>query len=144
MRAPIVIALLLSAVASCLPAGTGAPPDPVAERRARRRDAALFVSVGCNDCHAVSALGVKAAADVGPDLTYAYADVVTRYGVNLETFLAHPTGIMRLMLGAHLELTVAERNAIIRVLKQLHEEHRADRDAPPSLPGPSTSHGLRP
>jgi hypothetical protein len=126
----------LSVVASCVPAGAGAPPDPIAERRARRRDAALFVSAGCNDCHAVTALGVKASADVGPDLTYAYADVVTRYGVNLETFLAHPTGIMRLMLGAHLELTVAERNEIIRVLKQLHEEHRADRDEPAPPPGP--------
>jgi hypothetical protein len=138
MRTLIKVALLLAVVASCVPAGAGAPPNPITERRARRRDAALFVGAGCNDCHAVSALGVKASADVGPDLTYAYADVLTRYGVNLETFLAHPTGIMRMMLGAHLELTVAERNAIIRVLKQLHEEHRAELDEPALPRGPLT------
>jgi mono/diheme cytochrome c family protein len=129
----ISLAPLVGVLTACLPAGTAAPPDPITERRARRRDAALFVQAGCHDCHAVSALGLKASADVGPDLTYAYGDVVIRYGVNLETFLAHPTGIMRLMLGAHLDLTVAEREAIVRVLRRLHVEHQAEFDEPPLL-----------
>ena len=73
----------------------------------------------------MSALGVRAVHDVGPDLTFAYGDVVTRYGMNLETFLAHPTGVMRLMLGAHLDLTPADRDSVVAILKALHVDQRA-------------------
>jgi hypothetical protein len=97
--------------------------------------ATLFVRRGCTECHAISGLGVKAKSDVGPDLTFAYADVFVRYGVTLESFLANPAGIMRLVLAAHLRLTAAEQDSILHVLKGLYDERQADMDAEiPSLP----------
>jgi len=119
-----LILVALAAVACTAPPAQPAPVPPAA---------ALFTRLGCNDCHAVSALGVAAAHDVGPDLTFAYADVVTRYGMSLEAFLANPTGVMRLMLGAHIDLTVADRDSIVAVLKALYHERHADAtlDAPP-------------
>ena len=122
VRQRIVIAL--AAVACTAPPAQPAPVPAAAS---------LFTRLGCNDCHAVSALGVSAAHDVAPDLTFAYGDVVIRYGVSLEAFLANPSGVMRLMLGAHIDLTVADHDSIVAVLKALyHERHaHATRDAPP-------------
>jgi len=133
---PILIALAaLVAVAG----GGWAQTDPRAQ---------IFVQRGCNDCHAVSALRVKASADVGPDLTYAYGDVLRRYGLNLESFMANPTGVMRMMLASHLQLTVADRDSIVRLLRGLYEERRADSEAGvPSLPrvrGPAVAPACRP
>jgi hypothetical protein len=106
---------------------------PAAACRDPRAD--LFVQRGCTACHAISALGATASADVGPDLTYAYADVVTRYGVNLEYFLFNPVGVMRMMLGAHLHLSAADRDSMVHILRGLYEERRAEMDEDiPSLP----------
>ncbi len=105
--------------------------------QAARRDprAAIFVQRGCAQCHAITALGVRAATDVGPDLTFAYADVVSRYGTNLESFLYNPTGVMRLMLASHLQLPTADRDSMLHILKGLYAERRADMDAGvPSFP----------
>jgi len=125
---PSFAALVLAALTCAAPAKR----ERIAVGPAAPRYAALFVRLGCSECHAVSALGVRAANDVAPDLTFAYADVVTRYGVNLEAFLANPTGVMRLMMVAHLDLTQADRDSIVHVLKTLHRERRADlRDAAP-------------
>ena len=112
-------ALLALAVAACSP--PRAAPDPPQPAGAQ-----LFRRLGCSECHAVTALGVRATYDVAPDLTYAYADVVNRYGMNLESFLANPTGVMRMMLGAHIDLTVADRDSIVMILKALHVQQRAD------------------
>jgi cytochrome c2 len=118
-RAVLAIAAAACAAPSASHTAAVSPPaPPPAGQR-------LFVRLGCNDCHAVSALGVRAEHDVGPDLTFAYGDVVTRYGVNLETFLANPSGVMRLMLGAHLNLTASDRDSVVAILKALHVEHRA-------------------
>jgi hypothetical protein len=120
MRALIVIAGLVSALAAAV------RPDP----RAR-----IFVQRGCTECHAISGLGAVAAKDVGPDLTFAYADVGVRYGVNLESFLKDPSGVMRLMLASHLHLTITDRDSMLIILKGLYEERRADMDPRvPSLP----------
>lgn len=101
-----------------------------ADTRAR-----IFVERGCRDCHAVSALKLKAATDVGPDLTYAYGDVLRRYGLNLEAFMANPPGVMRMMLASHIGLSAADRDSIVRVLRGLYEERRADAETGvPSLP----------
>lgn len=122
---PILIALTALAVVA---AGGHGQTDP----RAR-----IFVQRGCKDCHAVSALRVKASADVGPDLTYAYGDVLRRYGLNLESFMANPTGVMRMMLASHLRLTVADRDLIVRLLRGLYQERSADSEGGmPSLPPP--------
>ena len=99
--------------------------------------ALIFVQRGCKDCHAVSALRVTASADVGPDLTYAYGDVLRRYGLNLESFMANPTGVMRMMVASHLGLSVADRDSIVRLLRGLYEERTADAETGvPSLPPP--------
>ncbi len=112
--------------------------DASAERDPR---AAIFVQRGCSECHAIAALGVKAATDVGPDLTFAYVDVGNRYQVNLESFLDQPTGVMRLMLASHLHLTSADRDSILHILKAVYEEHLAEMDEqnpsfPPTTPRP--------
>jgi len=97
--------------------------------------ARIFVERGCRDCHAVSALKLKASADVGPDLTFAYGDVLRRYGLNLESFMANPPGVMRMMLASHLRLTVADRDSVVQILRALYEERRADAETGvPSLP----------
>jgi hypothetical protein len=68
---------------------------------------------------------VKGKSDVGPDLTFAYVDVVNRYGESLEAFLNRPVGIMRLMLAAHVQLSAADRDTIARILGGVYLEHRA-------------------
>ncbi len=84
--------------------------------------AALFLEKGCAQCHSISALGVKSPTDVGPDLTLAYADVQNRFGVKLEEFLPHPTGTMQLVLSQVIQLSPAERDSVIHILKRLHDE----------------------
>ncbi len=85
----------------------------------------IFVARGCNECHGVWALAVKAKSDVAPDLTFAYVDVVNRYGESLEAFLHNPVGIMRMMLAAHVQLSNSDRDRIARILEGVYLEHRA-------------------
>lgn len=94
--------------------------------------AVLFVGKGCPQCHSISAVGIKSAAEVGPDLTSSYADVQSRFGVKLEEFLSNPTGTMQVVLGSMIQLSPAERDSVIRLLKQLHEEQeeRGERETP--------------
>ena len=106
--------------------GGPAPQDP---------RAAIFVQHGCQECHAISALGVKAGSDVGPDLTFAYADVVTRYGMSLPSFFENTPGLMGFVLTAHLHLSQADRDSMSRILLQVCREHWADMDSEiPSFP----------
>jgi hypothetical protein len=89
---------------------------------------AIFIEKGCPQCHSISAFGIKSPNEVGPDLTNAYADVRTRFGVELEQFLAAPTGTMQLVLGSMIKLTPAERDSIIHILKELDEEREEHRE----------------
>lgn len=84
--------------------------------------AALFLSKGCPTCHSVTAVGIKSSTDVGPDLSIAYSDVRSRFGESLEEFLPHPTGTMQMVLGQLIQLTPAERDSVIHILKQINEE----------------------
>jgi hypothetical protein len=130
MFSPALRPVLLVALAALGLTATGqAQTDPRAK---------LFVQRGCSDCHAISALRVKALSDVGPDLTYAYVDVIRRYGLNLETFMSRPTGVMRLLFISHISLTVEERDSIVAILRGIYTEGRAD--AANALPTP----GARP
>ena len=95
-------------------------PDP----RAR-----LFVARGCPDCHAIAHLKVKAKADVGPDLSSAYADVPFRYGVTLERFFDEPVGLMRMVLGVHIQLPRTESDSLVRLFRDLYDEHLARQDS---------------
>jgi len=111
-------ALIIVAAASVAPIRTAGAQQPDAR-------GAIFVTQGCNQCHAVWALGLKAKSDVGPDLTFAYVDVVNRYGIDLQSFLYDPKGVMRLMLASHLNLTAASRDSIAHVLESVYKQHRA-------------------
>jgi len=105
--------------------GSGATPSPdvvVATTPASSDPrAALFLEKGCQQCHSISALGVKSAAEVGPDLSFAYGDVKNRFNVSLEEFLPHPTGTMQVVLSQMITLSPAERDSIVHILKRLHE-----------------------
>jgi len=124
--------LMVVAASAMLAGAAGAQqPDP---------RGAIFVQQGCNQCHAVWALGLKAKSDVGPDLTFAYVDVVNRYGVDLQTFLYNPSGVMRLMLASHLNLSAAHRDSIAHVLEAIYKQHRAQlpKEVPPIVADTAT------
>lgn len=101
-----------------------APPAVAAAPTAEARGA-IFVRKGCPQCHSISAFGIKSATEVGPDLTGAYDDVQTRFGVKLDQFFAAPTGTMQMVLTSMITLTPAERDSVIHILKELHEEREA-------------------
>lgn len=106
----------------------------------------IFIQRGCNACHAIAALDVRAKADVGPDLTFAYADVLIRYETNLETFLSNPTGVMEMVLRSHPALSAVDRDSMVNILRALYVEHRAEMDEDvPSFPptGPHRNGGVR-
>lgn len=92
--------------------------------------AQLFVTKGCPQCHSISALGVKSPAEVGPDLTMAYEDVQNRFGVKLEEFLYNPTGTMQVVLSTTIQLSSAERDSVIKILRELHEERSGQSTTP--------------
>ena len=84
--------------------------------------AALFVRKGCPQCHSISALGVKSPAEIGPDLSFAYSDVQSRFNVKLEEFLKNPTGTMQVVLSSQIKLSPEERDSVIHILTELHED----------------------
>lgn len=84
--------------------------------------AAIFVEKGCPQCHSISALGVKSPAEIGPDLTLAYSDVQSRFNMKLDEFLKNPTGTMQIVLSSQIKLTPEERDSIIEILEDLHED----------------------
>lgn len=116
------LALITLLVFGCGGKDDGVPPPAAAVQVLSDPRAALFVEKGCPQCHSISALGIKSPAEVGPDLTLAYADVQTRFGLKLDQFLAAPTGTMQMVLSSMIKLTPAERDSIIHILKELHEE----------------------
>ena len=124
IKRPASAALLLALLAcgGDRKAGTAAGTTAAASAAPTDPRAAIFVSKGCPQCHSISALGVKSPAEVGPDLTLAYDDVQNRFGVKLEEFLANPTGTMQVVLTSTIQLSPAERDSIIHILKGLHEE----------------------
>src|SRR5207247_1729669 len=87
--------------------------------------ARLFVARGCSECHALEQLKVKAKTDVGPDLSSAYLDVPTRYGVTLPRFFDEPQGIMRIILADHIQLRPADSDSLVRLFRDLYNEQLA-------------------
>lgn len=86
--------------------------------------AAIFLNKGCPQCHSISALGIKSPAEIGPDLTLAYEDVQTRFSMPLKEFLHNPTGTMQMVLSSQIQLSTVERDSIIHILTDLHEESK--------------------
>ncbi|HET9386455.1 MAG TPA: hypothetical protein VFO67_15055 [Gemmatimonadales bacterium] len=123
------LGLLLVPFAAACGGGKGSaeatpPPGAPAATAVTYTDARgeLFVRKGCPQCHSISAFGIKSPTEVGPDLTAAYEDVQTRFGLKLDQFLATPTGTMQVVLSSMITLTPAERDSIVHILKELHEE----------------------
>lgn len=142
-----VAALVAMVAATTVTAQQPVHPTPSVPDSTRtiKRDprAVIFIQRGCHACHGIAALGVRAKSDVGPDLTFAYADVQVRYGTNLEAFLYSPTGVMEMVTGGHPVLNVVDRDSIATILRALYLEHRAEMDENiPSLP-PASPHGDR-
>ena len=119
MRILLLLALVMATRTLAAQTDT-VPPDP----RAR-----LLVARGCADCHAIAYLKVKAKTDVGPDLSSAYADVPFRYGVTLERFFEEPVGLMRMVLGVHIQLPRTESDSLVRLFRDLYDEHLARQDS---------------
>lgn len=117
-------AAVFMALAAACGGDKGSPPPPqtAAVTAASDPRGEIFVRKGCPQCHSVSAFGIKSQAEVGPDLTGAYDDVQTRFGLKLDQFLATPTGTMQMVLSSMIKLTPAERDSIVHILKELHEE----------------------
>lgn len=125
MKALLVVAIAL--IAPTLSAQTDsvrAADSARTERRAR-----YLTERRCSDCHSVAALKIKAAGDVGPDLSSAYADVPFRYGMSLERFFDQPAGIMRIVLGGRPSLRPAERDSLVTLFRDLYTEHLAKLDS---------------
>jgi hypothetical protein len=104
------------------PAGTPSAGSPIATSKAPSDPrAAIFVEKGCPQCHTISALGIKSPAEIGPDLTFAYSDVQSRFNMKLDEFLKNPTGTMQVVLSSQIKLTPEERDSIIEILEDIHE-----------------------
>jgi hypothetical protein len=85
-------------------------------------EGAFFVKKGCFVCHSVTAFDIKAAAEIGPDLSFAVTDVQSRFGKTLEDFLANPTGTMAVVLSTQIQLTDEERQEAVAKLKSAYEK----------------------
>lgn len=91
--------------------------------------ARLLTDRGCDNCHAVSVLKMKGKADVGPDLSSAYAEVPFRYGMPLDRFFDQPAGVMRIVLGGRTSLRAAERDSLVALFRDLYNEQLAKLDS---------------
>jgi cytochrome c2 len=92
------------------------------EKQMLTGEGAFFVKKGCFVCHSVSAFDIKAAAEIGPDLSFAVTDVQSRFGKTLEDFLANPTGTMAVVLSTQIQLTAEERQEAVAKLKTAYEK----------------------
>lgn len=110
-----------------------------AEQRMLQGEGAFFVKKGCFTCHAVTSLGIDSAAKIGPDLSEAVTDVVSRFGRPLDDFLMNPTGTMSVVLSTQIPLTTDERKQAIELLKLAYQrklEHQQAAPQPPTKPSP--------
>lgn len=96
------------------------------EERMSKGPGAFFVKKQCFVCHSVSTLGIEAAAQIGPDLALAVADVQSRFGRTLDDFLEKPTGTMEVVLSTMITLTPEERREAIEKLRYAYELKRQE------------------
>jgi mono/diheme cytochrome c family protein len=91
------------------------------EERMSKGPGAFFVKHNCFVCHSVTTLGIDAAAQIGPDLALAVADVQSRFGRTLDDFLARPTGTMEVVLSTMIILTPEEKQEAIGKLRLAYD-----------------------
>jgi cytochrome c2 len=97
------------------------PEEKKKEEEMSKGPGSFFVKKNCFVCHSISTLGVEAAAQIGPDLANAPADVQSRFGRTLDDFLAKPTGTMEVVLATMITLTEQEREEAIAKIRYAYE-----------------------
>jgi hypothetical protein len=90
---------------------------------------AWFVQTGCFVCHSVSSLGVKSAAQIGPDLSTAVEDTQSRFGMTVDDFIMNPTGTMSVVLSRQIVLDTEQRKVAIQKLREAFAAHQQQREA---------------
>ncbi len=105
------------------------PEEIKAEQDMKTGPGAWFVTTGCFVCHSISALGVKSAAQIGPDLSTAVEDVQSRFGRTLDDFLRQPTGTMAVVLSRQIILTPDQKTVAIQKLREAFEIHQKTKTA---------------
>ena len=98
------------------------PEEAEREKQMLTGEGAFFVKKGCFACHSISALDIKSASDIGPDLSFAVSDVQSRFGKTLEDFLANPTGTMAVVLSTQIQLTDDEKREAVDKLKTAYQK----------------------
>ncbi len=104
------------------------PAELEKEKQMREGPGSFFVEKTCFVCHSVSSLGIEAASQIGPDLTFAVEDVQKRFGRTLDDFLHAPTGTMSVVLSKQIILTEQELNEAIRLLRLAYEQRPAAKE----------------
>ncbi|MCK6683730.1 MAG: c-type cytochrome [Thermoanaerobaculia bacterium] len=99
------------------------------EQRMKTGPGAWFVKTGCFICHSVSSLGVKSAAQIGPDLSTAVEDTQSRFGKTVDDFVKNPTCTMSVVLTRQIVLTDQEKEVAIQKLREAYAEHQKQKAA---------------
>ncbi len=97
------------------------PEEKKKEEEMMKGPGSFFVKKNCFVCHPISTLGVDAAAQIGPDLANAPADVQARFGRTLDDFLAKPTGTRKVVLSTMITLTEEERKEAVEKIRLAYE-----------------------
>lgn len=113
MRISLASRLTLAALGAAILMPTTALAKPITPQ--------IFKEKNCTQCHKVSAYGIDG-GETAPDLSIAWTDVQDRFGVSLDTFMKKPTGTMQVVLGSMITLTPAERDGIVKLLKEAHQK----------------------
>ena len=105
------------------------PEEVVEEQKMKTGPGAWFVKTGCFVCHSVSSLGVKSAAQIGPDLALAVEDTQSRFGRTVDDFFMNPTGTMAVVLSRQIILSPEEKKVAIEKLREAFREHQKQKAA---------------
>jgi cytochrome c2 len=139
-QAQALAMLVLSWKPSHIPAAylAGAPrsdvptPEQAAEEeRMRTGPGAWFVETGCATCHSIQVYGVRAPAQIGPDLSNAVEDVQSRFGRTIDDFLREPTGTMSVVLSRQIILTPEQKAIAVQKLREafaLYQKQQAEKE----------------
>lgn len=105
------------------------PEEILEERKMKTGPGAWFVRTGCFVCHSVSSLGVKSAAQIGPDLALAVEDTQSRFGRTVDDFFMNPTGTMAVVLSRQIILSPEEKKVAIEKLREAFREHQRQKES---------------
>ena len=105
------------------------PEEIAAENAMKTGPGAWFVTTGCFVCHSISALGVRSAAQIGPDLSTAVEDVQSRFGRTIDDFLNAPTGTMSVVLSRQIILTPEQKAVAVQKLREAFAIHQKTKNA---------------